>query len=1074
MPLPSIIVDYAQINNPSSGVITQLLHNGTYPEIMFSSTPPIGADANNCPYAILDSTVSGAKPIMSNNNNRYDGDLFSYTYPGAATLIDGTQLDVIITYSNMNIVVQDNLNVAYRCRSCIAMGSVLRTGNDLNNTTNHRYGLQIDVKMQVVYHDTQTPVMGTVIYAVTDIDVMRSATNFGRLNGSDGNTAEKNSYYSEQIQINDTIGHGLASPIYIPDHDGVSEPDTVAVEDRGYKCVIQDNNESGIDFIANGKKDDDPGTYYSGFVTLINNSTGLQLTVRSSGGNIAGKTPVIVRTSLLSATDYPPLLHRIVSVTGDGGNITVPITDGTSGAFVPEGETIMGPGTLLVMDGRTVTYTMTPDAGSRILSVRIGDGTTDAHIKGNFSQTELLGMAVGGTRQVPLAVDRTGVLKREANGVFTFTFPDNNEDHYIEVKWDNAPGTASIHAVKHISGREWHAGDTFTFELTAVDGGPLRTVDGQNHTSLRASVDWQTFGHEVIFPALKFVPGDLGNEQEKSFTYRIREVVPQDTKGLTYDTTPQERIVHVQNDNGTLKITYGEERKNHIVAPNFYNHYSCSGSVQATLYAKKQLLDKNGEVTSWDDKVFTLVLDAAGASDPLPDSTQVQVTANQPEAAFGPITFTAPGVYHYTIHEELPSGVVPLHPADNHYLYDPAYHAITVYVGDDGNGNLTGPEVYYEMPEDSEGQDFPTLVNHELQNAYAVLEVKKVLEGDHLIEGEFTFILSELNDDGEVLHEVERATDGADGAVYFSPLVFNHNDLFSSGTAGDESMEKYYTKYYTVMEREHINGTVYEEGDIIFDTEQVLFKVTIHHSAEHQLNVTRIEYKKGSGLWQVFGNGSMPVFRNISKESRTIDLSASKRLSGKEWDDSDAYTFRVTALDGGPMNNGKSYLEATADKDHWIVYFDEITVKPMDLYDASSGTWAKSKTFRYKIHEYVSDGHGDDRNDGSGFSMIVKDGRVILLPADVTVSVHVSEEEDGRLYVTYGDQYENLLTRPQFLNTFEGDDIPTPAPIPTAVPTSMPKTGDTANPALWIAMILLGLGACTCAVLLPRKKGKSK
>ena len=328
MPLPSIIVDYAQINNPSSGVITKLLHNGTYPEIMFSSTPPIGADANNCPYAILDSTVDGAHEIKENQDNRYEGDLFSYTYPGAATLIDGTQLDVIITYSNMNIVVQNNLDVPYKCRTCIAMGSILRTGNNLYSPNgNHRYGLQIDVKMQVVNHDTQTPVTGTVIYAVTDIDVQRSSgTNFGLLDGSDDNKAAENWYYSEQIQINDTIRQCLASPIYIPDHGGVSEPDTVAEGNRGYKCEIRDNG-SGIDFIANGKNDADPGTYYSGFVTLINNSKGLQLTVRSSGGNIAGKTPVIVRTSLLSATDYPPLLHRIVSVTGDGGNITVPITD---------------------------------------------------------------------------------------------------------------------------------------------------------------------------------------------------------------------------------------------------------------------------------------------------------------------------------------------------------------------------------------------------------------------------------------------------------------------------------------------------------------------------------------------------------------------------------------------------------------------------------------------------------------------------------------------------------------------------------------------------------------------------
>lgn len=218
-------------------------------------------------------------------------------------------------------------------------------------------------------------------------------------------------------------------------------------------------------------------------------------------------------------------------------------------------------------------------------------------------------------------------------------------------------------------------------------------------------MDWQTFGHEVIFPALQFVPGDLGNEQEKSFTYRIREVEPPETKGLTYDTTPQERIVHVQNDNGTLKITYGEERKNHIVAPNFYNHYSCSGSVEATLHAKKQLLNENGQtMASWGDKGFTLVLDAAGASDPLPASTRVPVTAAQPKADFGPITFTAPGVYHYTIHEELPSDKDPLHPADKDYLYDPAYHAITVYVGDDGIGNLTAPKVYYEMPGGKRGR----------------------------------------------------------------------------------------------------------------------------------------------------------------------------------------------------------------------------------------------------------------------------------------------------------------------------------------------------------------------------------
>lgn len=46
--------------------------------------------------------------------------------------------------------------------------------------------------------------------------------------------------------------------------------------------------------------------------------------------------------------------------------------------------------------------------------------------------------------------------------------------------------------------------------------------------------------------------------------------------------------------------------------------------------------------------------------------------------------------------------------------------------------------------------------------------------------------------------------------------------------------------------------------------------------------------------------------------------------------------------------------------------------------------------------------------------------------------------------------------RVQFL---EPDPTPTPAPTaaPTATPNPVPKTGDSANPILWLSLILLGL-----------------
>ena len=436
-------------------------------------------------FAAYDTNQAGAyKSILSKTeDNLIEGDLFAFIYRDAAILEDESLGDVVLTYSNLHINLQNSTNV-YTGTYYIASGNMLRVGNtnpstyknNSGNTSyyNNRNGIQVDVNIHVVDKEGNL-VPGTFAFPMTDIDVARSGNSFDSIyNASDNNS------YSEQIAVRS----GYVGGIYIPDYDGVDEedalraiekkPSDVKAADKGYKTGIEDYQD-GVRFVGIGKSDADPGTYYSGFYTIADNTAGgINLTAWQAGSR---SRPV--RTNLLSGKQA--IQHKINSTTTHGGTIQTTI-DGNLLGDLSDGSTVIGPATVIVSDGKTVKYTMTPDSGYFCEEIFIGDGIDGSDNSIVIPRSELEKLINGELSEIDITLNEGGytetvynlvneVEEREGkltynseDGTFIFEFSENNYDHKISVTWGWTP-VYDLQVEKMVMGNQSSVYQYFPFTI---------------------------------------------------------------------------------------------------------------------------------------------------------------------------------------------------------------------------------------------------------------------------------------------------------------------------------------------------------------------------------------------------------------------------------------------------------------------------------------------------------------------------------------------------------------------------------------------------------------------------------
>ncbi|WP_229035137.1 Cna B-type domain-containing protein, partial [Streptococcus oralis] len=260
------------------------------------------------------------------------------------------------------------------------------------------------------------------------------------------------------------------------------------------------------------------------------------------------------------------------------------------------------------------------------------------------------------------------------------------------------------------------------------------------------------------------------------------------------------------------------------------NTYSTSPTEEVIIKVKKELT--GGRPTPLQNEEFEFILKDK-------DGKEVQRAKNDAngDVVFKPIKFTEKGEYKYTVVEANAGQTI------KGVTYDGRKVPVTVYVVDNGKGQLVASVMYYPitavaLPAADFSSSAPganlvpplagavtratdigiqTFTNvYKAKNVPAVLEVDKKLTNRNLEADMFEFTLTDQ------VGNVEKAKNGADGKVKFSELTFDE-----SGT-------------YTYTIKEVKAGTT--ENGITYDAKTVTATVTVTDDGQGKLHKT-VEYR---------------------------------------------------------------------------------------------------------------------------------------------------------------------------------------------------------------------------------------
>lgn len=591
----------------------------------------------------------------------------------------------------------------------------------------------------------------------------------------------------------------------------------------------------------------------------------------------------------------------------------------------------------------------------------------------------------------PVSGECTGAIKKDAASTAAFT------NHYkvSEVKLD---GATNLKVTKELAGRDWQAGDEFTFVLAAdtTDDATKAAVDAGNiklpGNATGITIKNDTKNHQAAF-------GDITFKQAGTFKFTITEKQGS-LGGITYDTAPKTVTVKVADQgDGTLKATATEGAN-----PTIANTY---GTVVPGEEAAKTDVKFTKEFNGWSDADgsfnntnFNFTLKAVTEGAPLPkkdDGTDnTTATVSKPASgtsatfSFGTINFTYDMVkdepnktksFTYEITEDMPQG------ADNGKLngisYDQGKATITITVTDkDGNGKMgvtvnvdktTFTNTYHAEP-----------VTVDANDALAGTKVLNAVNSDKkLAKGDFSFT-AEAIDGTTVVPIATTATNEAPttegsntGAFNFGSLTFTQTGTYTYKVTEDKGGTK--ADGYTY------DGSVYT----------VTFTVT--DNKQGKLVATRAITKGNEAKGDI-------VFTN-TYEPTSVSTDAAGTLGGKKTvQASDGNTYELQAGDFSfqltPGANAPGKVQTVQNKADGTYAFDPIPF-------TSAGTYS------YTVSE-VQATKGGFTFDGAsyGVTFTVEDQNGVLKITNTQVQrVEGDNKADGKLgELNFTNKYDPKAT----------------------------------------------------------------
>ena len=486
--------------------------------------------------------------------------------------------------------------------------------------------------------------------------------------------------------------------------------------------------------------------------------------------------------------------------------------------------------------------------------------------------------------------------------------------------------TATAGLSKVLEGRDWIDSDNFTFELKALDGGPLpKDAAGNDVTTATVTkANAESFGFGTIEFTSDMVKAEP--DHKRTFTYEVREVVPADghkLPGIQYDDNVATIRVTVSDDgSGMLKASAVAENTRFVNRYAAEIDYTAAGglNVAKTLTGRDMAEGQfTIKVTPGDEaSAYALGLPLEGAEIAMPAAANgVQAV----KSALGEqnVILRQSDVgktYTYKVVEVVGEKV-------NGYTYDTTEYTVTVTVEDNPEkaaltvktvvaGGPDGDKTYVYGADPSAAGTGPAVVP--FANTYAAstdnpggaaaqVTATKALTGRPLSAGEFTFAVK-YETGGDDLRTAKNAADGTvtfDGLHYTTEML---EGLVKDGNASRNSGQGAISWTVNYLAYEKTDGLV-DQG-ITPKTQSISFKVTVVDNGDGSLTATA---NLGDGLKfeNTYSTGG-PVQVGLSGVKM---LQAAPGLAPASI--KDKFTFTVTSDDAAAPMPERTTAKNTAD-----------------------------------------------------------------------------------------------------------------------------------------------------------------
>lgn len=494
--------------------------------------------------------------------------------------------------------------------------------------------------------------------------------------------------------------------------------------------------------------------------------------------------------------------------------------------------------------------------------------------------------------------------------------------------------TDKIDVTKSLTGRDLTVGE-FSFELREI-----KDEDSELIETVKNAADGK-----VTFSAIRYT--EIGQH-----TYKLHEVKG-NAGGIDYDDAVY-TIVTTIADNGKGQLVAAHELKDakDVKSIEFKNAYT-TNATEASLAGIKNLQVDDALTPADITGKFTFTVTGEEGA-PMPASTSVHNDVDG-KVDFGKITFTLDDLnkavgekpekrehtFTYTVTE---SGEVAGVTNDAKPSRE-----VSFTVTDDGKGNLR----VSRKPDGDAAFTFTNTYNVTPVETSVTEQITatKVLTGRDLKDGEFSF---ELVEGDKVVAKGTNADDGTiamDKITYTKPGKYTYTLREVKGGTTSKGITYSDAKYT-------IETTITDNGDGTLKAEHVL-KDAEAATFENTYSVTPLDIE--------------------------LDFDLNKVISGRDWTDSDEFSFTITAAEGTPLPDPAT-----------------VTVNKHDAKDGIAAVkfgkirYTATGTYKYEIRE----------NAGSTVGMTY-DAHVATAEVTVTengdgnLTANVTKKENGRFTNTY-------------------------------------------------------------------------